>query len=87
MPVGGSDKEDIITISDYTIGSSSFEVLINMQNLSSAELDFIGQGIASGEFSSTIEQFATLVSGAISGQYNEANDIDDVQQEALEILK
>ena len=83
---GGSDKEDIITISDYTIGSSSFEVLINMQNLSSAELDFTGQGIASGEFSSTIEQFATLVSGAISGQYNEAKDIDDVQQEALESL-
>ncbi len=83
---GVSDPDAIITISDYTIGSSSFEVLINMQNLSSSELDFTGQGIASGEFSSTIEQFATLVSGAISGQYNEAKDIDDVQQEALESL-
>lgn len=84
--VGGTDKDDTITIADYSIGDNSTEVFANMQNLSSAVIDFTGLGSASGEFSKTIEEFATLVSGAITGQYNEAKAIDDVKQGALDSL-
>lgn len=83
---GGTDKDSSIEIADYTIGSGSYEIFTNLQQLSSINLDFIGLGSASGEFSSTIEQFATLVSGAVSGQYNQAKSEDDVLQTAFESL-
>ena len=83
---GGTNKDSTITIADYTIGSGSYEVFENMQKLSSINLDFIGLGSASGEFSSTVEQFATLVSGAISGQYNQAKADDDVLQASFDSL-
>jgi flagellar hook-associated protein 1 FlgK len=84
--VGGTDKDDTIKIADYSIGDNSLEVFANMQKLSSEVLEFTGLGSASGEFSKTIEEFATLVSGAITGQYNEAKAIDDVKQGALDSL-
>jgi hypothetical protein len=84
--VGGTDKDDTIKIADYSIGDNSLEVFANMQKLSSEVLEFTGLGSASGEFSKTIEEFATLVSGAITGQYNEAKAIDDVNQGALDSL-
>jgi flagellar hook-associated protein 1 FlgK len=84
--VGGTDKDGTIKIADYSIGDNSLEVFANMQKLSSEVLEFTGLGSASGEFSKTIEEFATLVSGAITGQYNEAKAIDDVKQGALDSL-
>ena len=83
---GVSDPTAIIQIADYSIGDNSLEVFANMQNLSTEVLEFTGLGSASGEFSKTIEEFATLVSGAITGQYNEAKAIDDVKQGALDSL-
>ena len=83
---GVSDPTAIIKIADYSIGDNSSEVFANMQKLSSEVLEFTGLGSASGEFSKTIEEFATLVSGAITGQYNEAKAIDDVKQGALDSL-
>jgi len=83
---GGEDKDEDVKISDYSIGSGSVEVLENMQNLSTTVLDFTGLGSASGEFSSTIEEFATTVSAALSSQYNEAKALNGVEQGALSLL-
>ncbi len=83
---GGEDKETEVTIASYSIGSGSVEVLKNMQNLSTTMLDFTGLGSASGEFNSTIEEFATTVSAALSSQYNEAKALNGVEQGALELL-
>lgn len=83
---GGEDKDEDVKIASYSIGSGSVEVLENMQNLSTTMLDFTGLGSASGEFNSTIEEFATTVSAALTSQYNEAKALNDVEQGALELL-
>jgi hypothetical protein len=83
---GGADKDEDVKIASYSIGYGSVEVLENMQNLSTTMLDFTGLGSASGEFSSTIEEFATTVSAALTSQYNEAKALNDVEQGALDLL-
>ncbi len=83
---GGEDKDEDVKIASYSIGSGSVEVLKNMQNLSTTMLDFTGLGSASGEFNSTIEEFATTVSAALTSQYNEAKALNGVEQGALELL-
>ena len=84
--VGGTDIEQIIKVFDYTIGPASHEILAELQLLSSKPSSFEGDGSASGKFFYTLQEFATLVAGAVTEQYNKASLDSAILNNALSAL-
>lgn len=84
--IGGSDTEQTITLSNYTIGSTSYELMQKLQDLSKNPITFAGEGLMQGAFRCTLQEFASLTSGMLSQQYNRADTDSQVDINVLDAL-